>query len=342
MTDARHHCRKNSYHTDHVAIGMQTHKVVDIQHINRKDDNCTQRHEVMGFDRMYADFAANGIKVTHHAHDRNMSINKRLREGKQAKNSNDRWHCTRAVTSNVKKMGACTKAIVWGKTWHPQLADKSAVLRNHVYWCMDHCNGDANELRRLIDSCITHFQGDHSSCHISSGCRAEGYRGTETIVITDPVALQILTRNIHSLVVYKNAEDYVHAHDTYYVESFNNVCLIYLDKRIHYRDTSYMIRSNLSVLDWNEHVDRPYTSIHRSFQSRSMRQRSGTKVYKKKTYNFVEKIWKLYLQVWKEPNERLASVDDISANDNVEESESDNSGSSDADLDIFDYADSVS
>ena len=73
-----------------------------------------------------------------------------------------------------------------------------------------------------------------------------------------------------------------------------------------------------------------------------MRQRSGTKVYKKKTYNFVEKIWKLYLQVWKEPNERLVSVDDISANDNVEEYESDNSGSSDADFDIFDYADSDS
>ena len=32
MTDARHSCRKNSYHTDHLAVGQLSHKIVDARH----------------------------------------------------------------------------------------------------------------------------------------------------------------------------------------------------------------------------------------------------------------------------------------------------------------------
>ncbi len=33
MTDARHSCRKNSFHTDHLARGQLSHKIDDVQHI---------------------------------------------------------------------------------------------------------------------------------------------------------------------------------------------------------------------------------------------------------------------------------------------------------------------
>ena len=36
MTDARHQCRENSYHTDHVALGQYTHKVINMQHIDKE------------------------------------------------------------------------------------------------------------------------------------------------------------------------------------------------------------------------------------------------------------------------------------------------------------------
>jgi hypothetical protein len=48
--------------------------------------------------------------------------------------------------------------------------------------------------------------------------------------------------------------------DTYYVESFNNVLLQYHDKRIHFSQEVCQLRTNLAVLDWNEHVNRPTTS----------------------------------------------------------------------------------
>ena len=80
------------------------------------------------------------------------------------------------------------------------------------------------------------------------------------------------------------------ARATYYIESYNNSCLIYLDKRIHYQNKMYVLRRDLSVLDWNEHVDRPYTSSYRRVRPDHMGRRSGKKRYKKKTYEFVKNI----------------------------------------------------
>lgn len=43
--------------------------------------------------------------------------------------------------------------------------------------------------------------------------------------------------------------------------SFNNALLQYQDKRIAFGEDSYNRRMNLAILDWNEHVDRPATSV---------------------------------------------------------------------------------
>jgi hypothetical protein len=83
MDAQRHHCRTNSYHTDHVAIGLRTHKVIDIKHINCDDNSCTEHHEALGFDHMYNNFDLSNIKIAHHVQNRNMTINKRLCERKQ-------------------------------------------------------------------------------------------------------------------------------------------------------------------------------------------------------------------------------------------------------------------
>jgi hypothetical protein len=64
MSDARHACRKNSYHTDVIAIGQRTHKVVSVEHVTKDDDVCTQRHEFIGTERLYANFNNKSIRVS--------------------------------------------------------------------------------------------------------------------------------------------------------------------------------------------------------------------------------------------------------------------------------------
>ena len=56
MIDTRHHCRKNSYHTDHEALGTNTHKVINMQHITRDEERSTQGHETVGCELMYSKF----------------------------------------------------------------------------------------------------------------------------------------------------------------------------------------------------------------------------------------------------------------------------------------------
>ena len=52
MRDARHKCRKNSYRTNIPALGQITHKIVAYEHVTKKDDHATQRHENIGFSRI--------------------------------------------------------------------------------------------------------------------------------------------------------------------------------------------------------------------------------------------------------------------------------------------------
>ena len=205
-------------------MGQLTHKVIDIQHITKEDDICTQRHETLACKRMYENFDQAGIQVKDHAHDRNLSINNVIKSRHGTTNSNDKWHATKPITGKLKKVSTGAKKNI-GKSWHPQLADKGSLLRNHVFWAIDNCGEDASKLKQLILCAISHFQNKHDSCAIESPCKQSGYRPS-FIVITDSSAIQFLTDVIHSLTAYQHPEDYIFGRDTFYVESCNNTALI--------------------------------------------------------------------------------------------------------------------
>ena len=313
MTDARHQCRKNSFHTDHVAIGQYTHKVINMQHIDKQQERCTQKHETIGCEQMYDDFERHGISVNVHSHDRNLSVNKVIRTKNGVKNCNERWHATKPVTMGIKKIASGAQKNK-GKTWHPELSDKGSRVRNHMYYAIDNCRGDANILREIIDGCVPHFQNIHVNCPAESPCRDPLYVPDFTPV-TDPVAVRLLVDFLNSLTLYKNAADYALCKDTFYVESFNNTCLVYLDKRIHYKTPSYLMRINLAVLSWNEHVDRPFTSRSNAMHVQHNRRALGKKNYMRKSYHFVSDIWSLFVRVV-EGNENIPELENVEVNDN--------------------------
>ena len=219
-----------------------------------------------------------------------MSLSTKYIKQKGVRNVNERWHVGKSIKSGIQKLGQGTKQTS-GKTWHPQLSDKVSAVRDHVYWSIDNCDGDKDRLRHLLDTCVPHFQNVHDQCDASSACRRANYIPSLT-VITSPVAAELLTNFLHKHVVYKNAEDYTVPRDTYYVESFNNVCLVYLPKRIHIQShVHYDMRMGLAVLDWNEHVDREATSHNDRQSAEHYRRRRGTRVLKKKSFGFVQDIW---------------------------------------------------
>ena len=324
MTDARHACRKNSFHSDHIAIGQKTHKIVDVQHITKRDETSSQKHESLGCTKMYEGFDRDGIIVVDHAHDRNSSVNKQIKDRQGTTISNDPWHGTKPIKSAFKKIASGSRVNI-GRTWHPELSDKGAKFRNHVYYSMEHCNGNAATLRQMLDSCILHFQNNHQQCSDESQCKEQGYVPNFDIV-RSPAAIRILQDFLHKQTVYRYAQDFVLARATYYIESYNNVCLIYLDKRLHYKNKMYELRRDLSVLDWNEHVDRPYTSTYKRIRPDHMGRRSGKKRYKKKTYTFISDIMDHLIAV-AENNEPIELDSDVENVNNSGDSSSDDSDS---------------
>ena len=103
ITDARHGTRKNSAFSDVVALGGTTHKVVAIQTVSKKDDPCSQRHELLGVKNIYKEFDSKNVKVRLHGHDRNASVNKYLmKEQPEVKNGNDTWHATKGIVKAFK------------------------------------------------------------------------------------------------------------------------------------------------------------------------------------------------------------------------------------------------
>jgi hypothetical protein len=192
----------------------------------------------------------------------------------------------RAISSGTQKSK--------GTTWHPELADKVSRMRNHLYWAMDHCNGDEATLKRHLDSAIEHFQMRHDGCDPTSVCCQPGY-APDYVVLQDPVAILLLTNFVRRSAIYRKPADYVYGRDTYLVESFNNVVLLYLDKRIHYRDLTYEMRRNLAVLDWNEHVSRDHTSVWHAWTDGYEKRGTEKKKYKPKSFCYVEQIWQALL-----------------------------------------------
>ena len=135
MGDARHACRKNSYGSS--SSWTETHKVVDIQHITKEDERCSQKHEELGCQRMYETFDQSNINIEKHAHDRNLGVNRIVNQITNTINTNERWHATKPIAAAINKVGKGLKRNV-DISWHPQLRDKGTEVGNHVYWSI--CN----------------------------------------------------------------------------------------------------------------------------------------------------------------------------------------------------------
>ncbi|CAC5417872.1 unnamed protein product [Mytilus coruscus] len=82
MTDARHACRKNSFNSDITALGQITHKVLSYQHVTKRLERCSQKHELYGTKKLYEDLESKTVNVRCHSHDRNSSISSFIEKDK--------------------------------------------------------------------------------------------------------------------------------------------------------------------------------------------------------------------------------------------------------------------
>lgn len=295
MTDARHGWRKNAKDSSIVAIGDRSHKVIQCVHVTKEEDHVSQRHEKVGTMKFYDYMHSKDVPIAVHAHDRNMSINKLVRDQTPTiVNQNDTWHGVKSLKKAVSAV-SCGPKYKHGKTWHRQLRDKVEPVCTHAHWAIRHCEGNATTLRQNLDNVIQHYKNQHDHCHSSARCKRIQKYEPSRVVLTDPVAEMMLKKAICSSSVYKNAEDFSLGKDTYYVESFNNTMNMFQDKRISFGDVQYNVRADLAVCHWNENVDRTYTSIWNPKNPKAPRSKKGKKIYKNCTFQYRDSVWHRYI-----------------------------------------------
>ena len=293
MTDARHGHRKNAKDTNVVCIGQSTHKVLKDIHVTKDEDPCTQRHELLGTKKVYEYFDSNlpfisgPVNVHAHAHDRNSSVNKFIRDERiEVINQNDTWHAGKSVEKAINKIARGPKKL-HGKTWHEEITDQVLSVRTHVQYAIRRCGGSGEKLRSMMDNVTEHYQNKHEHCSEESRCRTEPNYEPSKHKLYSQVAIDLLQQAIRDTVVYKHPEDFVLAMDTYYVEGFNNVLNIFHDKRIYFSDrNSYKMRTDLAICHWNDNVNRPYTSVWTGPNGHMVR-----KNFTKAKLDYRERIW---------------------------------------------------
>jgi hypothetical protein len=184
-----------------------------------------------GTDRIHKHLDEKGFAVGVHCHYRNLSINEYVREETDAINQNDTWHCVKSMKTPLKKVASGTAS-----SEKFQLSDKVEPVSTHIHWAIRNCNGDAEKLKSSLLNIVDHYKNIHTSCDPSSRCRKDKYYEPSRIVLTDPVAEELLVKVILNSNIFRYPQVYILGRDTFYVESFNDVMNIYQGKRIGFGD----------------------------------------------------------------------------------------------------------
>lgn len=136
------------------------------------------------------------------------------------------------------------------------------------------------------------------TCSVTSRCKTDANYISSKLPLTDEKAESALMEFMKKLRVYKQAERYCQCMDTHFVESFNNAVLQYVDKRICFGKEAYKLRIALAMIDWNEHVGRPATSVRHIEEATNPRRRAGIPNLTQKTNAFKKVIWQRFIRIY--------------------------------------------
>ncbi|KAJ8322416.1 hypothetical protein KUTeg_000025 [Tegillarca granosa] len=289
MTDARHGWRKNAKDTSVVALGENMHKVIQCVHVTKSEERVSQKHEYTGTLHIYNYLNEKDVDINIHIHDRNLSINKFIKDTRFTQNQNDLWHAVKQVKKALTNISSGAK-IYEGVKWSSQIVDKIEPIATHIYWAVHNCEEKPEKLRFYLDNITEHYKNNHSQCHESSRCKQDSnYEPSRELI--GAKAEKLLKSVIEKSTIYKYPQDYVLGKNTAYVESFNNVMNIFQDKRVAFGDEQYRFREQLACCHWNENVDRKYTSVWIPNNPNAPRNQKGKKVYAKCTYEYRLNVW---------------------------------------------------
>ena len=136
-------------------LDVESQKVVDFDVVSVSQVANSNQMEKKGFVTTLGNIEANGIKVDIISTDRHPQIKKDMRVNHaEIDHQFDPWHLAKSVT---KKLSAASK-----KAGCSDLAPWIPSIINHLWWCAESCNKDAEVLQEKWVSVIHHVTNRHS------------------------------------------------------------------------------------------------------------------------------------------------------------------------------------
>ena len=120
-----------------------------------------------------------------HAHDRNLSVNKYIRENDDSINQNDTRHAGKQVEKMLSQI-AKGPMHQHGSTWHSELSDKVASIRTHIHYSIRNCENNPLQLRQKLDNIVLHYKNEHQNCSLESKSRKDDNYQPSKMVIKNP------------------------------------------------------------------------------------------------------------------------------------------------------------
>ncbi|XP_068752792.1 uncharacterized protein [Montipora capricornis] len=295
ITDARHDSSRSAAHTTVSALSFSTKKVVGVLNWSRASDVAAVSREVpMTKELLTLLIETQGFHISEVAHDFVLQL-KTWIVSKGILNSFDSWHGAKSVTKALEKV-ASGPLRDQGTEWFSELSDKVKSTRTHIYFCMKNSSGNEDDFRETLLTVVDHYQDNHNKCNEGSRCKSEGYIMSKKL-LTESRAIAAHKKAIMGTSIYRHATDYMRCWETFWIETLHTVMLIYVPKRIHFGDNTYNMRVELTVLDWNENVNREVSSLQMYQHARHPNRLAETRVLVEKTFNFREVTWSRFFKL---------------------------------------------
>lgn len=211
--------------------------------------------------------------------DRNLSVAKVIREEPKYANvvhEYDIWHLGKSIRKKViqaSRQRNCGLLTLWSKS-----------IVNHFWYCAQSCNGDPDVLVRKWKSLIRHISNDHEQCEHDNLSQQEA---SDKAWVTEGssafFAVQRIVLDKSILSAMKKCRHFIH---TSVLESFHNILLKYMPKRLNFWKKSTRMRMQLAIMDHNFNVGRGFLGKKWPSYSKITKSIKHRNVFEKKTYDW--------------------------------------------------------
>ena len=131
-----------------------TKKIIATTTIQTSKGKGSSPLELEGFKSCLHELESYGFRLKSIATDRNAQITKWLRENRVSiEHCFDCWHFSKNIKSKLRKL-IKRKGCKIIQEWIKQIG-------NHLFWCAENCNGDAETLRHMWKSLVLHVINKH-------------------------------------------------------------------------------------------------------------------------------------------------------------------------------------